>query len=78
MSIDQKTKGFLEFEIVINVLIRGLVKKSKNPRKTRIGQTPNTRPPIHFFFLTFENMKTTRKTLKKHKISKKKKIRVGA
>ena len=37
--------------------IRGLVKfkKIKNPRETRIGQTPPTHRPIHFFYF-FGNM----------------------
>ena len=56
-------------------LPRGLVKlnKSKNPRKTRIVQTPPTHPPIHFFFETCE-------TKKQHKKTQycKKEIRVGA
>ena len=46
-------------------IVRGLVKlkKSKNPRKTRIGQTSNEHPPITiFFFETLGDMKTTQKT----------------
>ena len=43
-------------------------KQFKNPRKTRIGQTPSTHPPIQFFIFfleTFGNMKTTQETQKK-------------
>ena len=48
-------------------MIRGFVKlkKLKNPRKTRIGQTPPTHPPIQFEeekLETIGNMKTTQKT----------------
>ena len=60
--------------MMINVL-RGFVKlkKSKNPRKTRIGQTPLIHPFILFFLL--ETCTTTKayKKHKKHLISKKKK-----
>ena len=48
----------------------GLVKLKKNPRKTRIGQTPPTHPNINFFYFYFKtigNMKTTQKNTQKKK-----------
>ena len=40
------------------VVLKGLVKlkNSKNPKKTRIGQTPLTHSPIHFFRQHLENV----------------------
>ena len=55
--------------------LRGLVKlkKFQNPRKTRIGQTSPTHPPIQFLFFlrNFWNMTTTQKTQKDTKLQKK-------
>ena len=48
------------------------VKKSKNPRKTRIVQTPPTHPPI-LFILYFLNSCTTKITTQKNTIFEKKK-----
>ena len=55
--------------------LRGIVKlkKSKNPRKTRIGLTPATHPPIHFFFNNWKHENNTKKKKKKKKKIKKKK-----
>ena len=59
--------------------VRDLVKlnKSKNSRKTRIGQTPLTNSRIHFLFFV-GNMYNNNKNIQKHKISKKYEIRVGS
>ena len=46
----------------VRVLVK--LKKSKNPRKTRIGQTTPTHPINQFFILTFGNIKTIQKTRK--------------
>ena len=46
-------------------------------RKTRIGQTANNQPPIHFFLIFFLKILETWKQHKKHNISKKI-IRAGA
>ena len=58
--------------------IKGFVKlkKIKNPRKTRIGQTAPTHPPIQLKkkLETIGKMKTTQKT---QHFQKKIKIRVG-
>ena len=60
-------------------LLRGLVKlkKIKNLKKTRIGQTTTTHPPVPFFIFleTIGNMKTTQKT---HNFPQKNNIQVGA
>ena len=47
--------------------VLSIKKKSKNPRKTRIGQSIDTHPPINFFWNMFN-----KKNHKKHKIKKKK------
>ena len=51
------------------VALRGLLKlkKSKNPRKTRIGQTPPTHLPIHFLIFVWNtyNIKKKKKYKKK-------------
>ena len=58
--------------------LRGIVKlkKSKNPRKTRIGQNPATQPPIHFFLggggectTTKNNTKNNKKNIFKEKLN---------
>ena len=58
---------------------RGLVKlkKSKNPRKTRIGQTQSTHPPTYPIFNFFWNNWKHENYTKKHKIYNNKKSELG-
>ena len=59
------TKGFCQ-----------VIKKFKNPRKTRIGQTSPTHSHIQFFFL--KTCTTTKNNTKNTKFPKKHKIQAGA
>ena len=63
----------LPFLLSGNLGVLSSLKKSKNPRKTRINQTPPTHPLSIFYFIleTSGNMKTTQKNTIKHNISKK-------
>ena len=58
----------------------GVLKNKKNPRKTRIGHTSPTHPPIHFFFKFWKHVQQQKNTenTKNTTFSKKKRIRVGA
>ena len=59
---------------ILHQTLRGscqVEKKSKNPRKTRIGQTAPTHPPLSIFF--FGNMKKHKKLKKRQNFPQKNK-----
>ena len=47
--------------------VLSIKKKSKSPRKTRIGQTPTPPPPLPIFFIFLKYLKTWKQHKKKQK-----------